>query len=251
MVKIQKQLANNKNHYGKGNPATSITIHETDNWSYGADATMHAKYVNGASTSTYHYVVDDKVAIQLFEHDIRCWHAGDGRTRNGGNLTSIAIEICVNKDGNYKKAVQNAVELVKHLMKVENIPSSKVFQHNHWSGKNCPRALRHGRNGINWKQFKKLLDGKTTTVDTTNIDDLVRRTIAGEFGNGSERKRKLGKNYNEVQKIINRGYQQPSVNINDLVRRTLSGEFGNGEIRKRKLGKHYNQVQREINKLYQ
>lgn len=41
----------------------------------------------------------------------------------------------------------------------------------------------------------------------TDILDLVRRTIRGDFGNGEERKRRLGNNYNEVQRQVNLNYQ--------------------------------------------
>ena len=35
------------------------------------------------------------------------------------------------------------------------------------------------------------------------IEDLVYRTIRGEFGNGEERKRRLGKYYKAVQEEVN------------------------------------------------
>ena len=41
----------------------------------------------------------------------------------------------------------------------------------------------------------------------TDILDLVKRTIRGDFGNGEERKRRLGNNYDEVQKQVNLNYQ--------------------------------------------
>ena len=253
MVKIKQQISNNNNHYGWGNKKTAITIHETDNWDYGANAQTHANLIDNGFSSTWHYSVDDKQAIQSFNHNIRCWHAGDGRSKNGGNFTSIAIEICVNRDSNYLKAVQNAIELTRKIMKDEDIPASRVYQHNHWSGKNCPRALRHGRNGITWKTFKNALGNDLVSIPTSTVDDLVKRTLAGEFGNGATRKKALGKHYDEVQRKINEKYSvktKPKVNIDNLVKRTLAGEFGNGAKRKKALGKHYNEVQRIINKRY-
>ena len=246
MVKIVRKISNNKNHFGTGNPAKYITIHETDNWSYGANAEMHSRYIDNGSKDTWHYSVDDVQAIQSFEHTIRTWNAGDGR--GSGNMESISIEICVNRDGNYNKAVQNAIELTRHLMKQLNIPISRVVQHNHWSGKNCPRALRHGRNGITWDDFIRALSNEPLSIPSSDIDDLVSRTLSGEFGNGETRKRNLGKQYNEVQKRINEMYSgKNSKYIDKLVKRTLAGEFGNGEERKRALGTNYKAVQDVIN----
>lgn len=82
-----------------------------------------------------------------------------------------------------------------------------------------------------------------------SIDDLVRRTLAGEFGNGDDRVRALGGAYQEVQNRINGGASQ-AVDINNLVARTLAGEFGNGDDRIRNLGGNYQAVQNEINRRY-
>lgn len=81
-----------------------------------------------------------------------------------------------------------------------------------------------------------------------SIDELVRRTLAGEFGNGDDRVRALGGNYQAVQDRINGA--GGGVNINDLVEKTLRGEFGNGDDRIRNLGGNYQAVQDEINRRY-
>lgn len=83
-------------------------------------------------------------------------------------------------------------------------------------------------------------------VQGPSIDELVQRTLAGEFGNGDDRVRNLGANYQAVQDRINGG----SVDINDLVNRTLAGEFGNGDDRIANLGANYQAVQDEINRRY-
>lgn len=132
---------------------TSITIHETDNNNVRANARAHAllQYNGNLRQASWHLQVDDeKEVYQSLPFNEVAWHAGT----SDGNYTSIAMEICVNKDGNYKKAVANAIELTKHLIKLfPSINSVNVVQHNHWSGKNCPRHLRAGDWGINWKVF--------------------------------------------------------------------------------------------------
>lgn len=158
-----------KTTYGGGNKKTHITIHETGNTRAGANAEMHARLQAGGNSrqASWHYQVDDKEAIQSFLHDISCWHGGDG-SKGLGNLDSIAIEICVNSDGDFKKAVENAAALTRHIMKQENIPIQNVVQHNLWSGKNCPTYLRDGSKGINWTQFldtvKQPAETKTASV---------------------------------------------------------------------------------------
>ena len=91
----------------------------------------------------------------------------------------------------------------------------------------------------------------STSVD---IDDLARRVINGEFGNGDARKKALGSNYDAVQKRVNemlsgKSSSEPAVDIDDLARRTIAGEFGNGDARKKALGSNYDAVQKRVNEM--
>jgi len=116
-----------------------------------------------------------------------------------------------------------------------------------WKGFIDKPHLQYNYNGYGSDSFDKPSNNEQITMD---IENLVKRTIRGDFGNGEERKRKLGSNYQRVQDIINGKTYNNSVNIDDLVKRTIRGEFGNGAERKKKLGKHYNEVQKRINKMY-
>ena len=170
MVKIIKRLNHsNNNHYGLGNQKRTITVHITGNYKKGANAEMHARYIENGSKETWHYTVDDQQAIQHFSHNTQCWHAGDGR--GSGNLHSIAIEICVNSDGDYKKAISNAIKLIQKLMKELSIPITHVVQHNHWSGKDCPKDIRNGRDGISWKVFIDRIKGTKQVVNKKTLNE--------------------------------------------------------------------------------
>lgn len=145
---------------GLGNACTHIAIHETANTGYKANAQAHSNLQNRGNTreASWHYQVDDKEAIQSYYDGIKCWHVGKG------NSKAIAIEICVNSDGDFNKAVENAVELTKILMKRHNIPANRVVQHNHFTGKNCPRTLRNGSKGVNWTDFIKMIDSNKPVI---------------------------------------------------------------------------------------
>lgn len=184
-VATKKQLVSSRSKaYNGTNGRKYITIHETANTSKGADAQAHANLQSNGFSASWHWTVDDKQAIQSFPHTVRCWHAGDGQ--GNGNLNSIGIEICVNSDGDFKKAVENAVELVKKIMADEGISVNNVVQHNHWSGKNCPANLRSGAKGIDWNDFIDMVSGSTfkpskpkpsktkkVTGDVANIQSTV------------------------------------------------------------------------------
>ena len=130
-----------------------ITIHSTGNPA--STAQNEADYVcyNSTRQASFHYVCDEKQIVQVLPTNEIAWHAGDGGSGTG-NRKSVAIEIC--ESGNRKAAVDNAIWLTKKLMKERGIQPGNVFQHHHWSGKNCPRILRDNayiKDRIDWKYF--------------------------------------------------------------------------------------------------
>src|SRR5690625_4782874 len=157
-VNIRKHLVSNNIAKRVTYPGTNlkkyIVIHETANTRKGANANAHARLQASGNSrqASWHYQVDDKEIVQSFDDNKQCWHAGNRYY----NQNSIGIEICVNSDGDFKKAVDNAAKLVRYLMKKYNIPESRVIQHNAASGKNCPANLRSGKKGITWTDFKRM-----------------------------------------------------------------------------------------------
>lgn len=158
-VNIRKHLVSDniakRVTYNGTNSKKYIVIHETANTRAGANANAHARLQASGNSrqASWHYTVDDKEIVQSFDDNKQCWHAGNRYY----NENSIGIEICVNEDGNFKKAVENAAELTRHLMRKYNIPESRVIQHNTASGKNCPANLRNGKKGVTWTDFKRML----------------------------------------------------------------------------------------------
>ncbi|MEY8750760.1 peptidoglycan recognition protein family protein [Alkalicoccobacillus gibsonii] len=142
----------NRNRPGAKITPTHITKHETTNKSKGANAATHARYVKGQNaidrSVSWHYTVNDKGIIQHLPDNEMGWHVGASR-----NCQLIGIELCVNSDGDYEKAKQNVAQLIRHLMAIHNIPSSRVVSHQFWTGKNCPAGLL-----TQWGSFKALID---------------------------------------------------------------------------------------------
>lgn len=137
--------------------AEYITVHDTANSARSANAASHANYLKtdsaGNIPSSWHFTVDDTYIYQHLPTDENGWHAGDG-SNGPGNRKSIGVEICENVGGNRKDAEANAAKLIAQLMVDEGIPLNKVVQHNHWSGKNCPRTFRSEGT---WDRFISLI----------------------------------------------------------------------------------------------
>lgn len=173
---IKQQLVKSRQAIYPGvNNRKYITIHETANRKVGAGAQAHANLQSNGFSASWHWQVDDKMAIQSYLHTAQCWHAGDGR--GVGNLQSIAIEICVNEDSDYQIAVNHALILVRKIMKEEGISVDNVVQHHHWSKKDCPYVLRSGKTGISWVTFKQQLlsDEVSKVVKFGSKEALVKK----------------------------------------------------------------------------
>ena len=77
-----------------------------------------------------------------------------------------------------------------------------------------------------------------------SIIDLVVGVMQKKYGDGEERKQKLGTRYDEVQNFIN---HVSSASIDTLVAETKDEKYGNGDVRRIILGSRYNDVQTRIN----
>ena len=154
--------------------AQYVTIHSTGN--RGATAAQHASGMargafrgrtkwNRTGYMTWHFTVDDQVAIQSLPLNTQGEHADhDGP----GNNTSIAIEICEFRDPRRQAAaLERAARLTAWLLRDRGIPLDHVVPHYHWPQwhfhgyqKNCPRILLEGgRPGPRWDAFLRKVDG--------------------------------------------------------------------------------------------
>ena len=147
-MNLKKQLISMNYTPGTVISPEYIVIHETANKNPGANAQAHWKYwnTNPNANSSVHFVVDDHEVVQLAEFEPgkcwRCWHVGDNKGHSQiTNSNSIGIEICVNSDGDFEKARQNCIELVKWLMPLVKLGPDKVVRHYDASGKWCPANM--------------------------------------------------------------------------------------------------------------
>lgn len=89
------------------------------------------------------------------------------------------------------------------------------------------------------------------------VDAVAREVIAGQWGNGEDRKVRLtqaGYNYNVVQARVNEilNPQPQRKSIDEIAKEVIRGKWGNGAERKNRLesaGYDYNAVQKRVNQL--
>lgn len=85
--------------------------------------------------------------------------------------------------------------------------------------------------------------------DVANVDVIAREVIAGKWGDGEERRQKLGDIVNIVQLIVNNNLTGKWTGLDKVAREVISGKWGNGETRRKNLGSAYDVVQKRVNEM--
>ncbi len=125
-----------------------IIIHETDNRNQAADAFQHSLFLSQNTTDItgWHYSVDDHAIVHHIPDNEIAWNAGDKRTKNGGNMNGIAIEMCVNYGNDYDKTLRNTAILTAALLQNYNLTPDALRFHADFMEKECPhRLISEGR----------------------------------------------------------------------------------------------------------
>lgn len=238
-----------------------IVVHNTAN---DASAENEIAYMKSNNNKvSFHYAVDDVEIVQGIPENRNAWHAGDGG--NGeGNRKGIAIEICYSKSGGEKfdKAEENAAEFIASKLKEKGWGIDKVKKHQDFANKYCP----HRTLDLGWDRFlnkirtylgQAPIDNNTST-SLKDLNTIADEVIAGNWGNGEDRKNRLtqaGYNYSEVQALVNQKLNGTSTvtnkkSIDVIADEVITGKWGNGNDRKTNLenaGYNYQKVQNKVN----
>lgn len=132
-----------------------VTLHNTGNNNLTADARNHAAWLAQVEKEDQlyvgaHFFTDAHRIVQTLPINEVAWHAGDG-AKGQGNRRTIAIEICETRP--YAQGEAHALRLAAELLKA--FPQAKLFKHQDFTGKYCPRViLSEGR----WESVKERVE---------------------------------------------------------------------------------------------
>ena len=182
---VHKEYISKENTYGGQNSPKYIVIHETDNFSIGADAERHAsaQAAGHLETSVHYYVGSDGI-WQAAEHRDGVYaigkEYGEHSIQDAGNRNTINVEICVNEDGDYQKAWEYARELVTYLVGETGIPAGRVIRHFDATGKYCPRRMMDDP-GL-WDSFQSQIGQQEGYTQKQFIRDVQKTTGSNPDG---------------------------------------------------------------------
>ncbi len=218
LYKKERKLTDNT---GK---ALTVTIHNTndlDNVHDDGEQYVRATYNENMGSVRVHFYVDDVCAWQEMRAGTGMspddpvgaaevsWHAGDGSVADGGNMTSISIEVIMNDNAEHDaKAYDNAARLTAWLLERHGLSVADVVSHTYWVNKSagkkfadvdeqctnkvagkkwCPAYIFNSNNEEtarkNWKAFKariaEYLGGKK--AEETEASDILYCVQVGAF----------------------------------------------------------------------
>ena len=214
-----------------------------------------------------HYQVDANghVSQHVWDSDT-AWHAGDW----GANIRSIGIEHAdisttpwTISDATLEAGAHLTAAICRHYGLGRPTWGVNVFPHSHFSSTECPASLAGSQNARYMARAQAWYDamaGGTAPApaqpapQTPDLEALADAVIRGDYGNGDERRQRLGAQYDAVMAIVNARYgagggasANTGADIDALARRTINGEFGNGDQRRAALGANYDAVQAIVN----
>ncbi len=182
----------------KRSSTKGIILHYTAN--PGASADNHRRYFGNGGGGRYagaHIFIDSKESLCIVPLNEVCYHANDNQRYVGGkpyrgasnklgsnaNLSTIGIEMCIEKDGTIAAATFNqAVEVTTDLCRTYKLDTDDLYRHYDVTGKNCPAPWVS--KSSEWTRFKNAvkakLGGKTVTTASKEKEtaaDKVKGTI--------------------------------------------------------------------------
>lgn len=236
----------------------------------------YSVWQNRAASAHYQVESGGRIGQLVWDRDV-AWHAGNWNA----NLTSIGIEHANRPDGTITEAcLDNGAHLVAALCLEFGLGRPEwlknVFPHKHFSPTQCPGQIYGSQKDSYIKRAQEWYDAMTaggaapapapapqpapqpSQPAKKDITTIAREVMAGSWGNGDDRKRRLqaaGYDYNAVQNEVNRLCGAPSApkpqapNIDQLARDVIAGKYGSGEARKKALGANYDAVQARVNQM--
>ena len=172
---IKSKFADTSNYTrGRNSPVKYIVIHFTAN--NGDTAKGNCNYFQGADrNASAHYFADENEIYQSVKDSDTAWHCGAKKYYHlyCRNNNSIGVELCsrIDNKGKYyfkNETVNNAVKLVKHLMKKYNITIDRIVRHYDVTHKICPAPFVNDISA--WEDFKNRLIGNNSV--TNNVDNI-------------------------------------------------------------------------------
>lgn len=226
-----------------------------------ADAEAEARGVLNAIAK---YKNDIKVGVWFDMEDADGYKKKHGFKFSNGTIAPICYKFCkIIEDAGYYSGIYTSsswLDYVKGLNDrfdkwVANWGKNDGTQHTNTSqyGTLQQYTSKPLDKNVMYADLSRYSRGNTTQPQSKPIDQIANEVIAGQWGDGADRKKRLtdaGYDYNAVQNAVNAKLAKKS--NDEIAQEVIAGKWGSGDDRKNRLehaGYDYNAVQKRVNEL--
>lgn len=242
-----------------GTPIQRVIVHH---WAGTRGGDTRLTDPNQEVSANYILYSDGRLVSQVPE-EYRAWTSGSPAADNN----AITVETQnIGVGGDWPVSEESINKLTQLIADVANrygwggVGDSNVIGHRDVYATACPGPMLYGRLPDIRANANAMVHGggpapAPTPAPDGDVNALAEAVIRGDYGNGQERRDRLGSRYDEIQarvnEILNGGgapAPAPAVDINALADAVMRGDYGNGQARKDALGANYQAVQDEVNR---
>ena len=151
MLTKQKFISGH-NRPGKRINVKGVVVHWTANEGKGANAMANRNYFQSTDRSaSAHLLLDDTTLVEALPWRKgvaeMAYHVGATKYNQTTvkqlgstypNNATIGLEVCVNADGDFKKAYANSIQVTAMMLKEHGLGIDRLYRHYDVTGKNCP-----------------------------------------------------------------------------------------------------------------
>ncbi|MEW6769995.1 MAG: N-acetylmuramoyl-L-alanine amidase [Bacillota bacterium] len=209
---IEDMLLSNINRPRRGIVPRALVIHWTANAAKGADAIANAKYFNRGykqsggkylelngrpfNYASAHYIIDDRRIVRCIPEDEMAYHVGARRYKPDAlkllgsypNATTLGIEMCVNKDGDFGRVYATTVKFSADILKRHGWTTASLWRHYDVTGKLCPGYFTDDRTAklygfssaaAGWEKFRNDVKEELSSMVGRAVEGYVEVVVNG------------------------------------------------------------------------
>lgn len=226
-----------------------------------ADAEAEARGVLNAIAK---YKNDIKVGVWFDMEDADGYKKKHGFKFSNGTIAPICYKFCkIIEDAGYYSGIYTSSSWLDYIKGLNDRFDKWVANWGKNDGTQHTNTSQYGTlqqytskpldKNVMYADLSRYSRGNTTQPQTKPIDQIANEVIAGQWGDGADRKKRLtdaGYNYNAVQNAVNTKLKKKS--NDEIAHEVIAGKWGSGDDRKNRLehaGYDYNAVQKRVNEL--
>lgn len=268
-----KVLASGSNYTNgrKGYKVCKITPHHMAGVLSGEQCARIFQNPNRQASANY-CIGNDGGIVGCVDENNRAWTSSS----SWNDCQSITIEVSNNKTGGdwtisdaaWNSLINLCVDICRRYgfrLSYDGTKNGSLTRHDMFANTNCPGPYLKSKLPELARIVNAKLDGGNVSTPSQSLgkksnEEIANEVIAGQWGNGNDRKNRLanaGYDYNTIQNIVNKKLNGSSSTTKNntksnetIAQEVINGAWGNGEDRKSKLtaaGYDYNTIQSIVN----